>query len=104
MHFVLNDMFSYQTLSKATLSRNCAAPQATGASGARAPDRRQPTQRLGLIVRDYTPVAFMRDDWVSNGIFMSYKDILDQRRWARNSLIDQPWEIMPIGARERAHG
>ena len=47
---------------------------------------------------------FMRDNWLSNRIFKSYADILDQCCFARNRLVDQPWRIMTIGLRRWAHG
>ena len=47
---------------------------------------------------------FMRDNWLSNRIFKSYADILDQCCFAWNRLVDQPWHIMSIGLRRRAHG
>lgn len=46
---------------------------------------------------------FMRDNWLSNRIFKSYKDIVDHCCFAWNKLIDQPWRIMSIGMREWAH-
>ena len=47
---------------------------------------------------------FMRDNWLSNRIFKSYDDILDQCCFAWNQLADQPWRIMSIGLRKWAHG
>jgi transposase len=47
---------------------------------------------------------FIRDNWLSNRIFMSYRDILDHCCYAWNRLIDQPWHITSIGLRDRAHG
>jgi transposase len=47
---------------------------------------------------------FMRDNWLSNRIFKSYDDILDQCCFAWNRLADQPWRIMSIGLRKWAHG
>ena len=47
---------------------------------------------------------FMRDNWLSNRIFKSYDDILDQCCFAWNRLVDQPWRIMSIGRRSWAHG
>ena len=35
---------------------------------------------------------FMRDNWLSNRVFKSYDD-----------LVDQPWRIMSIGLRQWAH-
>ena len=46
---------------------------------------------------------FMRDNWLSNRIFKSYDDILDQCCFAWNRLADQPWRIMSIGMRKWAH-
>ena len=47
---------------------------------------------------------FMRDNWLSNRIFKSYDDIVDQCCFAWNKLVDQPWRIMSIGLRQWAHG
>ena len=47
---------------------------------------------------------FMRDNWLSNRIFKSYDDILDQCCFAWNRLADQPWRIMSIGLQKWAHG
>ena len=47
---------------------------------------------------------FMRDNRLSNRIFKSYDDILDQCWFAWNRLVDQPWRIMSIGLRRWAHG
>jgi transposase len=46
---------------------------------------------------------FMRDNWLSNRVFTSYKDILDHCCHAWNKLIDQPWTITSIGLRHWAH-
>ena len=46
---------------------------------------------------------FRRDNWLSNRIFKSYDDILDQCCFAWNRLTDQPWRIMSIGLRDWAH-
>ncbi len=46
---------------------------------------------------------FIHDNWLSNRVFKSYEDILDHCFDAGNSLIEQPWKIMSIGTRERAH-
>jgi len=45
---------------------------------------------------------FLRETWLSNRIFRSYRDILDHcaRAWKR--LTDQPWLIMSIGLRQWA--
>ena len=62
---------------------------------------------------------FMRDNWLSNRIFKSYDDIVAICCQAWNKLlqpaaqigpgpganpVDQPWKIMSIGLRKRAHG
>jgi len=46
---------------------------------------------------------FIRDNWLSNRVFQSYADILDQCCEAWNKLVDQPWRIMSIGLRDWAH-
>ena len=46
---------------------------------------------------------FLRDNWLSNRVFASYDDIVDQCCDAWNKLIDQPWKIMSIGYRQWAH-
>lgn len=46
---------------------------------------------------------FIRDNWLSNRVFKSYDDILDHCCYGWNSLIEQPWKIMSIGTRQRAH-
>ena len=46
---------------------------------------------------------FIRDNWLSNRVFMSYQDILDHCCYAWNSLIEEPWVIMSIGLRKWAH-
>jgi transposase len=46
---------------------------------------------------------FMRENWLSNRIFTSYKDIIDHCCFAWNKLIDQPWRITSIGLRDWAH-
>ena len=46
---------------------------------------------------------FMRDNWLSNRVFRSYDDILEQCCYAWNKLTDQPWTIMSIGLRDWAH-
>ena len=43
---------------------------------------------------------FMRDNWLSNRVFKSYDDILDHCCFAWDKLIDMPWKIMSIGARD----
>ena len=47
---------------------------------------------------------FRRDNGLSNRIFKTCDDILDQCCFAWNRLIDQPWPIMFIGLRQWAHG
>ena len=47
---------------------------------------------------------FMRDNWLSNRIYRSYDDIVEQCCHAWNKLVDQPWRIMTIGLRQWAHG
>ena len=47
---------------------------------------------------------FMRDNWLSNRVFKSYKDIVDHCCDAWNELINQPWKIMSIGLRDWDHG
>ena len=37
----------------------------------------------------------MRQNWLSNRIFKSFDDIVDHCCYAWNTLIDQPWKIMP---------
>src|SRR4051812_542039 len=46
---------------------------------------------------------FMRENWISNRIFASYRDILDHCCAAWNKLTDQPWLIMSIGLRDWAY-
>jgi transposase len=46
---------------------------------------------------------FMRDNWLSNRVFNSNKNIVDHCCYAWNSLIDQPWRIMSIGLRQWAY-
>jgi len=45
---------------------------------------------------------FMRDNWLSNRVFTSHDNIVDQCCEARNKLIDQPLHIMTIGRRHWA--
>src|SRR5262249_32680165 len=45
----------------------------------------------------------MRDNWLSNRIFKSYDDLVDHCCEAWNKLVDQPWRIMSLGLRQRAH-
>ncbi len=47
---------------------------------------------------------FIRDNWLSNRIFHSERDIVDHCCNAWNKLIDQPWRIMSIGLRDWVNG
>ena len=47
---------------------------------------------------------FMRDNWLSNRVFLTYDDILAHCCEAWNTLTDQPWRIRSIGMRNWAHG
>jgi transposase len=47
---------------------------------------------------------FLRDNWLSNRVFPSYRAILDHCCYAWNKLVAQPWIIMSIGLRDWAHG
>ena len=47
---------------------------------------------------------FIRENWLSNRVFLSYEDIVDHCCYAWNKLVGQPWTIMSIGLREWAHG
>lgn len=46
---------------------------------------------------------YLRENWLSNRIFRSHRDILDHCCHAWNRLTAQPWTIMSIGLREWAH-
>src|SRR5690349_9078478 len=46
---------------------------------------------------------FMRENWISNRIFTSHRDILDHCCFAWNKLVAQPWTITSIGMRAWAH-
>jgi len=46
---------------------------------------------------------FVRENWLSNRIFTSYRDILDHSCYAWNKLVEQPWHITSIGSRDWAH-
>lgn len=46
---------------------------------------------------------FMRENWLSNRVFVSYRDIIEHCANAWNKLADQPWRIMSIGLRQWAH-
>jgi len=56
---------------------------------------------------DLNPVEniwqFIRENWLSNRVFASYRDILDHCCYAWNRLIEQPWHITSIGSRDWAH-
>jgi hypothetical protein len=45
----------------------------------------------------------MRDNWLSNRIFLNYDDILGHCCDAWNKLRNQPWRVMSIGLRDWAH-
>jgi hypothetical protein len=45
----------------------------------------------------------MRNNWLSNGVFSAYENILDHCYDAWNRLVDQPWTIVSIGLRYWAH-
>ena len=47
---------------------------------------------------------YIRENWLSNRIFRSYKDIVDHCCHAWNTLTSRPWLIMSIGMRDWAHG
>jgi len=47
---------------------------------------------------------FIRDNWLSNRVFGSERDIVDHCCYAWNKLVEQPWRIMSIGLRDWAHG
>ena len=52
---------------------------------------------------------FMRDNWLSNRVFKSYRDIVDHCCFAWNKLIDQPWKThvhrnAPMGAQVVING
>ena len=46
---------------------------------------------------------FLRDNWLSNRVFHSYRAIVDHCCYAWNKLVAQPWIIMSIGLREWAY-
>lgn len=46
---------------------------------------------------------FMRDNWLSNRVFRNHEQIVALCCDAWNKLIDQPWRIMSIGARDWAN-
>ena len=43
---------------------------------------------------------FMRDNWLWNGVFTSYDNIVDLCCEARNNLVEQPWKIISTGTRK----
>jgi transposase len=47
---------------------------------------------------------FMRENWLSNRVYLSYENLLDHCCDAWNKLADQPWRITSIGLRDWAHG
>jgi hypothetical protein len=47
---------------------------------------------------------YLRDNWLSNRVFASGRNIIDHCCDAWNKLIDQPWTIMSIGLRDWAYG
>lgn len=47
---------------------------------------------------------YIRDNWLSNRIFTSYKDIVDHCCFSWNKLAGKPWLIMSIGNRSWANG
>lgn len=46
---------------------------------------------------------FMRDNWLSNKVFLNADDLVDHCCEAWKKLEAQPWHIMSIGTREWAH-
>jgi transposase len=56
---------------------------------------------------ELTPVEniwqYMRDTWLSNRVFTSYRNILDHCAGAWKRLADHPWTIMSIGLRDWAY-
>jgi hypothetical protein len=47
---------------------------------------------------------FLRENWLSNRVFDSYKNIVDHCCYAWNKLLAQPWTIMAIGLRDGVYG
>jgi transposase len=47
---------------------------------------------------------YMRQNWLSNRILDTHRDIADHCSHARNKLVERPWTIMSIGLRDWAHG
>ena len=46
---------------------------------------------------------FMRQNWLSNRIFLDYDDIVAHCCEAGNKLVDQPWKIISLGMRVWAY-
>jgi putative transposase len=46
---------------------------------------------------------FMRENWLSNRIFQSADDLVAYCSEAWNRLIEQPWRIISLALRRRAH-
>jgi hypothetical protein len=46
---------------------------------------------------------FIRDNWLSNRVFVSAQEIVALACEAWNNLVEQPWRIMSIGLRDWAH-
>ena len=53
--------------------------------------------------RPRTSWEFMRDNWLSNRVFLNADDLLDHCCEAWNKLRSQPWRLMSIGMRDWAH-
>jgi hypothetical protein len=47
---------------------------------------------------------FLRDNWLSNRVFLGERDLIDQCCDAWDKLEAQPWTVMSIGLRNWAHG
>jgi len=47
---------------------------------------------------------FMRDNWLSNRVFLNADDLVDHCCDAWNKLEEQPWRIMSIGLRDWTNG
>lgn len=47
---------------------------------------------------------FLRDNWLSNTVFLDNDDIVDQCCRAWNKLEAQPWKIMSLGRRDWVYG
>ena len=46
---------------------------------------------------------YVRENWLSNRVFLSYTNILDHCCHAWNKLVEQPWTIISIGLRNWAY-